>query len=312
MIEVRRYTSSDAEAWDDFVGRSKNGTFLFKRGYMDYHADRFSDHSLLIFHRGRLMGLLPANADGTTIYSHQGLTYGGLVTDHQATTAVVQQMFGCINDYYREQGFGQMVYKALPWMYHDFPAEEALYALFSVCKAQLMRRDVATVTTLPCRYPFVESRKSGLRKASAAHLKVEESNDLETFWHILDDNLTTHHNTHPVHSLQELQLLASRFPKNIRLFMAFEEQTAVGGVLLYFTPQVVHTQYISATERGKQTGAVDMIFHHILNEVPLNARYFDFGTSVLGADSHLNEPLIFQKEGFGGRAVCYDTYSWKL
>ena len=81
MIDIIRYTADRADEWNRFVAQSKNGTFLFDRGYMDYHADRFEDYSLMFFRDGRLFALLPANRDGDTLYSHRGLTYGGLVMD---------------------------------------------------------------------------------------------------------------------------------------------------------------------------------------------------------------------------------------
>ena len=41
--------------------------------------------------------------------------------------------------------------------------------------------------------------------------------------------------------------------------------------------------------------------------------YFDFGRSTENPDgSGLNEPLVFQKEGFGARGLCYDIYEWDL
>ncbi|MGG6545868.1 UNVERIFIED_CONTAM: GNAT family N-acetyltransferase, partial [Prevotella sp. 15_C9] len=42
---IIRYSAGDKERWDRFVRRSKNGTFLMQRDYMDYHADRFQDCS---------------------------------------------------------------------------------------------------------------------------------------------------------------------------------------------------------------------------------------------------------------------------
>ena len=311
MIEVRRYTEGDAQAWNTFVERARNATFLFDRRYMDYHSDRFADHSLLVYRRGRLLALFPANSSGRVVYSHQGLTYGGLVTDQQATTALVQDIFRAINDYYRKERFERVVYKALPWIYHDYPSEEALYALTSVCQAHLKSRAVGTAMPLHGHLPFTEARKSGLRKARRAGLQVAQCNDIETFWHILDDNLWRSHGAHPVHTLEELCLLAQRFPQNIALYMATLDNVPVGGVLLYLSRQVVHTQYISATEQGKRVGAIDAIFEHLLSE-DYAQRFFDFGTSVIGSTCELNEPLIFQKEGFGGRAVCYDVYEWEL
>ncbi len=61
MFEVRQYTREQVLEWDNFVQRSKQGTFLFNRSYMDYHADRFLDCSLLVYRKVRLYALLPAN-----------------------------------------------------------------------------------------------------------------------------------------------------------------------------------------------------------------------------------------------------------
>ena len=66
MIDIVRYTPDRAEEWDAFVRQSKNATFLFYRGYMDYHADRFADYSLMFYDKGRLCALLPANRKGET------------------------------------------------------------------------------------------------------------------------------------------------------------------------------------------------------------------------------------------------------
>ena len=145
-------------------------------------------------------------------------------------------------------------------------------------------------------------------------MTVRESQDLATFWDILDKNLTNKYATHPVHSLEELTLLHSRFPNSIRLFMAFNDKgIAIGGTIIYEMPQVVHTQYISASPEGKRLGAIDLLFDYILNDVYANRKgFFDFGKSTEEEGKVLNTTLIFQKEGFGGRGVCYDCYTWEI
>lgn len=312
-FEIKRYSDVDAPLWDAFVKRSKQGTFLFERSYMDYHRDRFCDHSLLVFRKGKIFALFPANIAGETLFSHQGLTYGGLLTSRQATAKEVCDAFEAINSYLKaEPNVRRVLYKAIPWIYHRLPAEEDLYALFNVCGARLLARDVSSTIDLSERIPFVESRKSGIRKALRAHIVVRESEDMEAFWTILNDNLNHKYSATPVHSLPELQLLKSRFPKEIRLFMAFQEEKPLGGTLLYLTPQVVHTQYISASPEGKTLGALDVLFDHLINRVEWGRRYFDFGKSTEDRGRVLNAPLIFQKEGFGGRGVCYDWYEWTV
>lgn len=311
-MEIRRYRREDKELWNSFVSKARNATFLFDRNYMDYHADRFDDNSFMFYHKGKLKAVLPANVAGDTLYSHQGLTYGGLLLDKKATVEDVLECFDSLNSWLRENGISKVVYKALPWIYQQYPSEEDLYALTWKCKAQLISRDIASSIVIDNKLKFAESRKSGIRKALSLNIEVGESNDVDGFWHVLEDNLGNRYNAKPVHTACEMKLLMSRFPNNIKLYVAKMNGEIVGGTLIYVTPQVVHTQYISASVEGKKHGALDLLFDYIINKVYANCRYFDFGKSTEQGGAYLNEPLIFQKEGFGGRGVCYDWYQWEL
>lgn len=311
-MEIRRYRREDKELWNSFVSKARNATFLFDRNYMDYHADRFDDNSFMFYHKGKLKAVLPANVAGDTLYSHQGLTYGGLLLDKKATVEDVLECFDSLNSWLRENGISKVVYKALPWIYQQYPSEEDLYALTWKCKAQLISRNIASTIVIDNKLKFAESRKSGIRKALSLNIEVGESNDVDGFWHVLEGNLGNRYNAKPVHTASEMKLLMSRFPNNIKLYVAKMNGEIVGGTLIYVTPQVVHTQYISASVEGKKHGALDLLFDYIINKVYANCRYFDFGKSTEQGGAYLNEPLIFQKEGFGGRGVCYDWYQWEL
>lgn len=312
MFEVRRYTPDKADEWNRFVAASKNGTFLFDRQFMDYHADRFTDCSLMFYRDNALYALLPANVKGDVLTSHGGLTYGGLVMSSRCSAKGVQEVFAAMNTYLSDMGVRRVVYKAIPWIYHQLPAEEDLYALTSISHATLIIRDISSAVIGDRPVKFSESRKSGLRKALRMGLTVRESEDFATFWQILNANLTAKYGVRPVHSVSELELLHGRFPQGIRLYMVYDGETPLGGTLLFLTPQVLHTQYISATAEGKAHGAIDLLFNHLINEVYTDYRYIDFGKSTVSDSADLNEQLIFQKEGFGARAVCYDTYEWTL
>ena len=296
-----------------FVRNSKQGTFLFDRRYMDYHADRFRDHSLMTWQNGRLMALLPANACGQVLYSHQGLTYGGMITDDKATPESVCEAFDAVASLLRSNGFNKVVYKPVPHIFHRLPAEEDLFAISLRYGARLISRDASATITMDNKLRFAESRKSGLRKALANGLKIAWADDLESFWNILSQNLADKYDSRPVHSVEEMGRLMHSFPDNIKLCMAYRNDgEPLGGTVLYITPQVVHTQYISASDEGKRLGALDLLFHHLINEMQFSQRFFDFGTSAMDNSNELKHPLLFQKLGFGGRTVCYDIYEYSL
>ncbi len=312
MFELRRYTPDRADEWNEFVARAKNGTFLFDRQYMDYHADRFADHSLMFYHDGVLCALLPANESDTTLYSHQGLTYGGLVMDYKLTAADTLQLFADLNSHLHRIGISRVVYKAIPWIYHQQPSEEDLYALTQVCGARLSVRELSTTIMLQRNIRWSRIRRRGVKRAEDAGIVVEVSKDFDAFWPVLEANLLTNHQVHPVHTVDEMKLLHSRFPKHIVLYTATLNGEVIGGVVMYLTPQVAHAQYSSATPEGKRLGVLDAIYERIMHQDMKDYPYFDFGKSTEDAGHILNEQLVFQKEGFGGRAVCYDTYEWNL
>jgi len=313
MFEIRRYTEADKAAWDAFVAQSKNGTFLFFRDYMDYHRDRFDDHSLMVYLDGRLYALLPANRVGETLYTHQGLSYGGLVMSSENTTAHVCTLFAELNVWLRDEGFSRVVYKAVPWIYHRLPSEEDLYAVYLKCGARLVMRDVSSTINPQRLVKWKRDRRYASNKARKNGITVERSEDFAAFWDILSANLMEKFQARPVHSIDEILLLHSRFPDNIQLWVAKGcDGQLLGGTVLYINEGVVHSQYISASPLGKRLHAVDAIYDDIIHRAFADAQFIDLGTSNMPHNSDLHDSLIYQKEGFGGRAVCYDTYEWTL
>ena len=312
MFQIVRYTSSKKEEWDHFLRESKNATFLFDRDYMDYHQDRFEDHSLLFYDEKGLYALMPANARDDKFISHEGLTYGGLIVGERATAHEVCILFEQLNDYLRREGFRSVVYKAIPWIYHRIPAEEDLYALFKVCKAQLTGRDISSVVFQPSPVKWRRDRRYGANKAIRDGIVVEKSDDFAAFWDVLIQNLQMKYGAVPVHTLEEITLLKNRFPDNILLYVARLDGEVIGGTVVYDCGKTVHAQYISATPQGKHLHAIDCIYMHLLHHGFSSKEFVDFGKSTEEHGRILNETLIYQKEGFGGRGVCYDTYQWFL
>ena len=312
MFEIRRYSAEKADEWNQFVAESKNGTFLFDRRYMDYHSDRFVDHSLMFYEGSRLLAVMPAHVADDTLCSHQGLTYGGLLMSPHLTIVQTMSLFREMNESLRAEGLRRVTYKAIPWIYHRLSAEEDIYALFHECHARMVARDFSTNIFLQVGLRWERVRRRGIARAQKAGVCVERSDNYAGFWPILADNLMAKHGVKPVHTLQEIELLHGRFPQNIQLYQAVKDGEVMGGVVLYVSQQVVHAQYSSATPEGKKLGVIDMLYDQIFRDYR-DYPYFDFGRSTEHADgSGLNEKLVFQKEGYGGRGLVYDIYEYDL
>lgn len=312
MFEIRKYTCDDKAAWDSFVDGSRQGTFLFRRDYVGYHSDRFEDFSLMVYRGGRLFALLPASVDGDTLWSHQGLTYGGWITNERSTVGDMMDVFSLANRELKGLGINRVVYKPMPWIYQRQPSEEDLYALTQVCGAKIMVRNVSSTISLRHPVKMRYGRRYDGNKAEANGVVIRKDNGaLAGFWKVLEGNLWNAHNARPVHSLAEMERLMCLFPNNIELYVAEWQGQIVGGTVVFVTPQVVHTQYISASEIGKKVHALDLLFRVVLEDYA-DWQYFDYGTSNEDYGRVLNRGLIFQKEGFGGRAVCYDWYEYNI
>lgn len=313
MIAVKRYEEENKEEWDGFVRESKNGTFQFLRGYMDYHADRFPDHSLMFYNDGKLLALLPAHEKEDTLCSHFGLSYGGLVMNADCTAIAVIEVFRSLKQYLAENAFVTLYYKRVPWCYHTMPSEEDLYAMNVVFnEVKLLKRDLATLLVQSNKPRWRKDRRRALKRAVANGIEVKEQNNFVEFWQLLTNYLAERHNAKPVHSLDEIVLLKDRFPENIKLYEARQDGKLLGGLVVYVTQQVIRGQYSSVTAEGKSLGAMEAIKDYLLNGDSFDYQYFDFGTSCADNENGLSESLISQKEGFGGRGMVYDTYEIKL
>jgi hypothetical protein len=308
VIVARRYGPEDGSLWNGFVQQSRNGTFLFDRGYMDYHADRFRDHSLIFEDEGgSVVALLPANRSDTLLVTHGGLTYGGLVTDMRMGAARMLEVFDALFSHCRGEGIDRLRYKAMPRIYHRQPAEEDLYALFR-CGALRSRVDASATISLRAPLAWSKGRKHSLGKARKSGLEVLETEDVEQFHSILQARLDQRYETRPTHSAVELSLLRSRFPSKIRLFGSFKGERMLAGIVMYDCGEAVHAQYMASCAEGRDAGALDLIVYELTTGFFSDRTWFDFGISTEDQGRSLNEGLARQKEMFGARTTVYETY----
>ena len=314
-IQTVPYCADRAADWNEWGAESCNGTFLFHRNYMKYHGDRLKDCSLLFYSKEKLNGILPAGIHGDEVRSHGGLTYGGLIWKKGTHFEEVRQMLQEACVFYKSRiGAKRLLYSPVPYIYHAYPAQEDLYVLFKM-GAQLKARSLSACVDLQEKLPYSTLRRRKLHKAQRANLiveKLEQKNSWEIFWNILTKILHERHNAQPVHSLEEIWYLKQHFPWEIQLHAVMENGEMLAGCVLYVTRQVVHVQYIAANETGRAVGALEFLFHDLMEKFKVSHRYLDFGRWTEQGGEIVNQGLMFQKEGLGGRAVCYDQYEIKL
>lgn len=305
---VRLYQKSDFETWNAFIDKAKNATFLFHRNFMEYHNDRFCDFSLVIEDEAKWIAVLPANVVDQTVFSHQGLTYGGLVYDEKLKLSAVLEIFKIILIYLKNNKILTLQMKMLPSFYSQFPSEELNYALF-LAEAKLIRRDTCAIIDLKQSYKLSKIRVRGIAKAKKYNLIVKEESDFKSFWNtVLIPNLELNHRVKPIHSLEEIQKLQQEFPNNIRQFNVYYEGAIIAGATIFETKNVAHAQYISGNETKGELGSLDFLFYKLITEIFKDKSYFDFGISNENQGKNLNEGLSYWKESFGANIIVQDFY----
>ena len=305
---VEKYTKENRLAWDTFISGAKNATFLFARDFMEYHSDRFTDYSLLVYKDDLLYAVLPANIVGDKLYSHKGLTYGSLVLSKSAKLLYTFEAFKALLAFLDAKAISTLELRNIPTFYNTMPSDELSYFLFKA-NATLIKRDALMVIDTSTKIKFQKNRREGINKAKRNGLTIDVDDNFEGFWNeILIPNLQKKHGVAPVHSLEEIQLLAAKFPDHIKQVNVYKDNVIVAGTTLFLTKTTIHPQYVSGNSDKNAFGSLDLAYDYIINHFDSSKRYFDFNISSEENGTALNSGLIFWKESCGARTYVADNY----
>lgn len=275
---------------------------------MEYHKDRFQDYSLLVFDEDELLAVMPANRVGDVVYSHQGLTYGGLVLKQNEKLSTTISIFKSLLLFLNQNEIQQLSIKSIPNFYCNAFSEELDYCLF-ITNAKLTRVDSLSTIDLRKSYFISKTRRESIRRGAKNNLEIKEELNFELFWNqILIPNLDKKHNVNPVHNLAEITALQQKFPKNIRHFNVYHNETIVAGTTVFVAGNVAHPQYISGNEKKNELGSLDYLYHYLITDVFKDKDYFDFGISNEDQGRKVNQGLLFWKESFGAKTVTQRFY----
>ena len=305
---VKRYQANNFSDWNAFISTAKNATFLFHRNFMEYHSDRFDDFSLMVYDEDKLVAVLPANRVNSTVYSHQGLTYGGLVLPLNSKLYNVIYIFKSILLFLNENAISILDIKKIPSIYCDTFSDEMDY-LVSICKGTISIKQAVSVINLDANFKISKSRRECINRGKKLNLIIKEEDSLESFWNgILIPNLKEKYNSKPVHSLNEITALKVKFPQNIKQFNVYHNDKLVCGTTLFITKNVVKPQYISGNESNNLLGSIDYLYDFLINEVSKGKSYFDFGPSHENNGLNIVKNINFWKESFGANTLVQDFY----
>ena len=261
--------------------------------------------------KNELVAVLPASIHGQQIRSHGGLTYGGFFVNDTMKQHTMNDCVSSLLEYLDTNKINHFIYKSVPNIYNTLPSEEYMWPLWQA-GFKLERTDVSSVIDLQKQLKMPKGRKAQISRAKREGVEIVESSDFNTFIDLENSVLSLRHGVRAVHTGTELKLLKSRFPENIKLFVAKYKEQMIAGTLLFVYPNVIHTQYMAANETAREIGGLDLLIKTLIDKYAESKKWFDFGISTEQGGEVFNDGLCAQKEGFGGRTIAYNFYEWKF
>lgn len=309
---VKKYNSSDFALWNDFVAEAKNATFLFHRDFMEYHSDRFEDFSLLVFEDEKLRAILPANKRENAVYSHQGLTYGGLVFLSKLKAEKAEVILDEILLFFKENKIETFYYKPIPVFY--FSEGNAVIDFFLLKRGAILeRKEMNLAVNLTTPLKISKSKMKHFRRIENLDLDIVEEENFDPFWEkVLEPRLLEKFNTKPVHSKEEITLLKTKFPQNIKQFSAYKDDEIIAGITIFETKNVVKSQYAATLKMGEEFRALDFLFINLLHKYKRKGKQF-FDMGIVNSDTEdYNAGLLKQKEELGCSVYSQDFYKIEI
>ena len=321
MIEIKKFIIEQLDLWEKIVKSANNGTLFHTRKFLSYHLPgRFVDHSLIIYKKDKPYVLFPAaerEIEGKRfLVSHPGASYGSFIVPEDMSFADSHEIVELLIKYAKEQKFDRIRLTPPPTIYNSRLSN---YIDFSLLQHgfKYLKREISSILFLEDTIEqnlnkFKTSHKQAVRKAIKEGIEVRESDKLDEFYDILQNNLKIRHNVTPTHTLDELLKLKELFPDKIKLFGAFLKNKMVAGVVNFScTDDVVLAFYISHDENYQETRALNLLFYSIFNWAIKNKfKVFDFG--IFTVNEEPNFGLARFKENFGASGMFRDTFELTL
>ncbi len=318
-MDIIEYTEDKKVEWEQFLDNSNNGTLFSSQDFFAYHpANRFKNRHLMFYKRNKLVSLFPSaeyDRNGKRfLVSHPGASFGGFVSRTKTGVEEALELVKSLIKYARQNNYEGIEITRPPWVYYEFPEDHIDFALF---KAGAIHRKRELTAVVPIYENIDENLKllrptarTSMRKAIKKGVEISQSDDIESFYHILEKNLSLRHNVEPTHSLEELYRLQELIGDRIKLFSAFHQDNMIAGTLLFIcNTRTVLAFYISQDYEHQKLRPLNLLFVEIFRWCSDNGfRWLDFGTYTLNNVPNLG--LARFKESLGAKGIFRDTLTF--
>lgn len=296
---IKRYNSEYFTIWNAFVSSSSNATFLFHRDFMEYHSDRFEDYSLLVFEDEKLISILPANRVDDTIFSHQGLTYGGFVFENDISILQIKLVILNTLSFLKENNFKAFKIKEIVSIY-SINSNKEISSFLLENGAIISSKKMNLAIDFKSDFKVSKSKLKHFKRINSIGLEIKKEDDLSVFWNeVLIPRLDQKFSSKPVHSIDEISKLKAKFPENIHQYNVYLDDEILAGITIFKTNNVIKSQYGTTTENGEKYRALDFLYINLINKFKDEFDFFDMGTVDDDSELGYNIGLLNQKKELG-------------
>ncbi len=317
MLTIKRHSKNNKVLWDSFVKNANNGTLFHLRKFLSYHPeDRFVDHSIEFYKKNTLFSVFPAaelNINGKNLLvSHPGLTVGSFVVHEGVSISDSLGLIKILIDYAKKNKLEGVRLTIPPIFYQNRVSNYIDYALLRNGFKYLKREVTSTLfienDVKANLGKFKPSHARAVRKAKETGIDIKISQDVESFYSILKENLKIRHGVNPTHTIQELYDIINLFPNSINIFGAFYQGEMIAGVLNFIIKDdVALAFYISHKEKFQKLRPLNLLFYSIFEWcIKEKIKVYDFG--IFTVDGEPNMGLGRFKENFGASGIFRDTF----
>ncbi len=304
--KIKKYKAGEYELWNRVVSLSETGIFQFHRDYMDYHADRFTDFSLMFYYGEELFGILPAHIRDNTLFSHNGLSFGGIIRKRTFNPEKNLSFLHALLNFLARNHIRKFIVKSPPAFLYPWLNTYNDWLYLQAGRIERIQFHWLIDTRKPPSILLNADRKKQFKKKPVPQTGLSE--DWYTFWQILEQNLQERHHTQPVHRVDEIIKLAESFPDQIRLITAKIDGKTVAGAVLYDYRHVLHFQYLAALPEKKYRHAVDFLTAKIIRDNYEKYAYINLGTARIPGQNNEDPGLIYWKFSHGAEPFPQYTF----
>jgi len=318
MIRIEPYTNDQRSMWNAFVADANNGTIFHDLDFLSYHPpDRFNEHHLMFYRGEKLVGVMPmaiVESDGQAVArSPYGGSWGGIA--HSETKFhVVNEMVTQWIAYARAIGVKKCRLVTPPIVYHQQVDNHLDFALLKHGFALTDRQLTSVISLLPVSAAPMKllsgSAWRNVRKAIKSGVRVEVSQDYQSFYEILKHTIEQKHGSPITHSYAELLRLRDLVEDRMVLYLAYFERQPVAGVLCFVANQrCLLAFYNGFLDAHQALRPLNLVFLRVIKDALARGyHYIDLGTTS-GLHTKIAYGLFRFKESLGARGYFRDHFA---